>query len=381
SNAASETERVVTWVTFLKTRESTVRYGDSTINAKVNGYASKFVDGGPKKRTMYVHRVFIRNLKPGVSYRYQCGSTDGWSPEYTFVVPRTNEPLTLAVYGDLGCENAVSLPHLRSETERGNIDAVLHLGDMAYDLHSEDGHVGDKFMRQIEPIAAYVPYMTAVGNHERKYNYSHYANRFTMVGQSGTVNNLFYSFNLGPAHIISFSSDHYLRKHKRTEVRNQFHWLEKDLQVANLPENRSLRPWIITMSHQPMYCSNGGKKRDCNSVDSLVRTGLGTRKTYALEKLFHKYGVDLQLMGHQHSYERMWPLYNYKVYNEGSLELYRNPKAPVHIVSGAAGNFERLKKFPPDRPQWSAVSIAKYGFSKLRLSNRTHIHLEYITTS
>ena len=25
----------------------------------------------------------------------------------------------------------------------------------------------DKFMRQIEPIAAYVPYMTAVGNHEQ----------------------------------------------------------------------------------------------------------------------------------------------------------------------------------------------------------------------
>lgn len=29
-----------------------------------------------------------------------------------------------------------------------------------------DGQVGDEFMRQIEPIAAYVPYMVCPGNHE-----------------------------------------------------------------------------------------------------------------------------------------------------------------------------------------------------------------------
>lgn len=28
------------------------------------------------------------------------------------------------------------------------------------------GHVGDSFMQQIQPIAAYIPYMTTVGNHE-----------------------------------------------------------------------------------------------------------------------------------------------------------------------------------------------------------------------
>lgn len=44
-------------------------------------------------------------------------------------------------------------------------------------------------MRQIEPISAYVPYMTVVGNHEYKYNFSHYINRFTMPN---TQDNLFY---------------------------------------------------------------------------------------------------------------------------------------------------------------------------------------------
>ena len=28
------------------------------------------------------------------------------------------------------------------------------------------------------------------------------------------------------------------------------------LQEASKPENRAERPWIITMAHRPMYCSN-----------------------------------------------------------------------------------------------------------------------------
>jgi hypothetical protein len=30
----------------------------------------------------------------------------------------------------------------------------------------EDGRIGDEFMEQIQPVAAYVPYMTCPGNHE-----------------------------------------------------------------------------------------------------------------------------------------------------------------------------------------------------------------------
>jgi len=44
-------------------------------------------------------------------------------------------------------------------------------------------------MRQIEPAAAYAPYMVVVGNHEYAYNFSHYVNRFTMPN---TEHNLFY---------------------------------------------------------------------------------------------------------------------------------------------------------------------------------------------
>ena len=41
----------------------------------------------------------------------------------------------------------------------------FHLDTLS--MFQDNGRVGDEFMRQIEPIAAYVPYMTAVGNHEQ----------------------------------------------------------------------------------------------------------------------------------------------------------------------------------------------------------------------
>ena len=46
-------------------------------------------------------------------------------------------------------------------------DAVLHIGDFAYDLHDDDGKVGDEFMRMVEPVAGRVPYMVTPGNHEK----------------------------------------------------------------------------------------------------------------------------------------------------------------------------------------------------------------------
>jgi len=32
----------------------------------------------------------------------------------------------------------------------------------------DNAKVGDEFMRQLEPVASYIPYMTCPGNHEQK---------------------------------------------------------------------------------------------------------------------------------------------------------------------------------------------------------------------
>ena len=67
------------------------------------------------------------------------------------------------MFGDMGNDNAVSLPWIQREVGDGVYDAVIHVGDMAYDMAELDGTRGDVFMEQIEPIASMVPYMTCPG--------------------------------------------------------------------------------------------------------------------------------------------------------------------------------------------------------------------------
>ena len=86
----------------------------------------------------------------------------------------------------------------------------------------------------------------------------------------GGDNNHFYSINIGPIHLISFSTEfYYFLEFGFRQVINQYNWLEQDLKEANLPENRALRPWIITMAHRPMYCSNSDQD-DCTKFDDRV---------------------------------------------------------------------------------------------------------------
>ncbi|XP_067317189.1 acid phosphatase type 7-like [Anolis sagrei] len=369
----------VTWTTF-DPAPSIVLFGQDPGEAfshVAKGNATIFVDGGKLGRTMFIHRVTLRDLVPGQRYAYCCGSELGWSRNYVFqaLLNSTAWSPRFALFGDLGLLNPQSLPRLQRETEMGLYDAILHVGDFAYDFDTMDAHFGDAFMRKIEPVAASVPYMTCPGNHEEKYNFSNYRFRFSMPGNTES---LWYSWDIGPAHIVSFSTEVYFYlDYGRELVAKQFQWLERDLQEAHKPERRKERPWIITMGHRPMYCSNNDRD-DCTQHESIVRCGLDSHQ-YGLEDLFYKYGVDLELWAHEHSYERLWPLYNYKVYNGSTEAPYTNPGAPVHIITGSAGCQERLDPFVPEPRNWSAVRIEDYGFTRMQILNRTHLWLEQVS--
>ncbi len=346
---------IVTWSTQNPTKTSVVGY---TINYRkfynTSGTETKFVDGGSLHRIQYIHRVTLKNLRFNTTYYYRCGDYHGgWSDQFHFTtVPAAKWSPTLAVYGDLGDANSRSLPLLQELAQNGQLAAIIHDGDFAYDLHSLQGLVGDHFMRDIEPIAAYIPYMTAVGNHEQAYNFSHYKNRFSMPANE----NFYYSFNLGSACFVAFSTEFYFVDHKL--AKRQYTWLKQTL----LDSNCSRAPWLFTYGHRPMYCSSLDHD-DCTRNSSIIRT--------ALEELFYKAGVDVAIWAHEHNYERTYPVYQERVYLAN--------KAPVHIISGSAGCKEDHDPIKGPRGPWSAYRSEDYGFGLLTILNATHVYWEQIS--
>ncbi|XP_013383368.1 acid phosphatase type 7-like [Lingula anatina] len=363
---------VVTWVTLSQTNSSLVEYGIRSLENAAKGSETMFQDGGSEHRKLYIHRVTVTGLKPGQKYMYHCGSQYGWSSLFTFTAMRTDPAWIprVAVYGDMGNENPQSLARLQQETQKRMYDAIFHIGDFAYDMDSDNARVGDEFMRQIESVAAYIPYMVTVGNHESPYNFSNYRNRFSMPRAGGDGESLFYSLKLGKAHIIGFSTEVYFYFNYGFHMAlNQYRWLERELQEANKPENRAERPWLITMAHRPMYCSTNDYD-DCTFSISRIRT--------ALEGLFYKSGVDLMLWAHEHIYERLWPIYNMKVCNGSNAYPYTNPGAPVHIITGSAGCKEKHDPFKPP-PYWSAFRSSDYGYTRMTITNATHLYFEQVS--
>ena len=74
-----------------------------------------------------------------------------------------------------------------------------------------------------------------------------------------------------------------------------------------------------------------------------------------------RYNVDLAIWAHEHDWERLWPVYDWKVVN-GTENPYTDPKAPVHIITGSAV-----------RPiQWSKIEhyafVGGQGFESCRVN-------------
>lgn len=106
----------------------------------------------------------------------------------------------------MGDEHGLTLPDVQEDVQNHHYDALLHCGDLAYDLWKGEGQVGVDWMKSIEGVAAYLPYMVSPGNHEQRYNFSHYKEYFSMP-QHQRTQNLFYSYDVGHTHIVSYNTE------------------------------------------------------------------------------------------------------------------------------------------------------------------------------
>jgi hypothetical protein len=363
---------VVTWVTMQPAMTPIVKYGTSTLTHGTLGDTTDFEYNGVHR---YIHSVTIDNLEPSTVYYYQVGSGNGMSKKiYQFKsFPKGNNfPLKVCAFGDLGYLNGTSIPYLIQAAQRGDFDMIIHIGDIAYDLHTNNGERGDLYMNELEPLFSLVPYMVIAGNHEDDgKNFSHFQNRFKMPG----FDNQFYSFDLGAVHFVGVSTEYYgfFYEYGQQPVFNQYDWLSKDLHKAN--QNRENIPWIISFQHRPFYFSNDNSM-ECRSFENwLVRTGY--EEMPGLEGIFDETGMDIGFWGHEHSYERFYPVANRTVYYDGA-NSYKNAPAPTYIISGSAGCHTPKASFGPPNPA-SAFRSDDFGYTLMTVYNHTHIHLEQIS--
>lgn len=243
---------------------------------------------------------------------------------------------------------------------------------------------------------------------------------------SHRLNNHYYSLDIGPAHIVVFSTEFYFffdpKKFGYKQIKYQYEWLKADLEKANRKENRAKRPFIFVFGHRPMYCL---KKSECETDEperSELRKGLkewppkkhhhhhhhsslysnetigddhsslkqgpenefpdleNLEKSdlyYGLEKLFYNSGVDMFIAGHEHYYFRTKPIYGFstKSRDKEKKNDYKDPSAPIHIVSGSAGCWEKHNKFIMD-PWWLVKHSSDYGYMKMKFLSSHKVELK-----
>ncbi|CAI5452513.1 unnamed protein product [Caenorhabditis angaria] len=365
------TEMAVVWNTYEDASQdvSYTKQGSSD-QKQAKGSSEQWVYNGIIR---YKHKAVMVGLDYDAKYDYSIASRS-----FTFkTLPKDPSSYRVCVFGDLGYWHGNSTESIIRHGLAGNFDFIVHLGDIAYDLHSQNGQVGDDYMNQFEPLISTMPYMVIAGNHEDDYqNFTNYQKRFVMPN-NGYGDNQFYSFNLGPVHWVGVSTENYgyYYQYGMEPVFTQYNWLKADLTEANKPANRAVRPWIFTFQHRPFYCSNVNSA-ECQSFENkIVRTGWLNMP--GLEALYLQNSVDMGFWGHEHSYERFYPIADRTYYNDPSA--YINPKAPVYLISGSAGCHTPDAEFTKTPWPWSAVRNNDYGYSILTVANSTHIHLEQIS--
>jgi hypothetical protein len=73
-----------------------------------------------------------------------------------------------------------------------------------------------------------------------------------------------------------------------------------------------------------------------------------------LEDLYVDYGMDLNFAGHEHAFERFYPVSHRMVYNLSYP--YHNAVAPTYIVTGSAGCHSPHAEFNDTNPTPGSAS-------------------------
>jgi hypothetical protein len=298
---------VVRWRTTSPPTNSVVRYGSAP------GSLTQTVTIAGSRTE---HEVAISGLTPNTQYFYSVGfdatTLAGADVNHFFVTPPlqgTRQATRIWVIGDSGecavsgqgCLDANAVKNEYLAWAGSDIaDLWLILGDNAY-TNGTDQQYTDGFFDVYPDVMRNTILYPTLGNHELGSGGSNsgsqsgpYYDSFSMPSGGGLGGGVvsgteaYYSFDWANIHFISIDS--------ATQGANlavgglMYNWLETDL-IANTQE------WTIVYWHHPPYT-----KGSHDSDDPAEKSLFEMRERFV--PLIESHGVDLQLTGHSHSYER-----------------------------------------------------------------------------
>ncbi|WP_239118044.1 purple acid phosphatase family protein [Paractinoplanes ferrugineus] len=316
--ANPRTQMRIGWQVPDKVRHPYVRVGDSPaglgdkIPAEIRPLHTEVKDVIAATDQFYVHAA-IDGLEPGRTYFYVVGH-HGFEPTdlaefgridtFTTAPTRTRvaEPFTFTAFGDQG----VSPQALHNDSRIAAQKPVFHLhaGDLCYADASGKGELDDlynptrwdQFLAQNEPIAATVPWMATLGNHDMEAIYSPHGYggqlarwEFPGNGPAKAVGS--YSFVYGNVGVVALDANDI--SFEITVNRGYTHgaqtaWLDERLKWLRAQPDVD---FVVVFFHYCAYSTTVS-----HASDGAVRN--------MWVPLFDKYGVDLVINGHNHIYER-----------------------------------------------------------------------------
>jgi predicted phosphodiesterase len=208
-------------------------------------------------------------------------------------------------------------------------ERVLGLGDYSYQS------TANCWFTIVDPIDEKMK--IAIGNHDDPSSslLNQYMSHFSLSKQ-------YYSYNYQNAHFVVLSTE-------QTGSSSQYAFVKSDLAKASSNSNID---WIIVYMHKPLYTSPSNHAGESTMRDRY-------------HPLFDHYGVDLVLYGHNHAYERSYPMKYHKanpsipIITSGSKESYNDPQGQIFATVGTGGR----SVYHYDSKSWYIVTQYEgYGF-------------------
>lgn len=298
-NGDPATTIAVTWRTDTTVSESVARISrnipgvlvaDSAI--AITGRSEDITADGVAAR---FHSVIFTGLVPATVYAYCVGSGADASEWFTFKTAETGAaPFSFLWFGDSQVGPIASYARVIRQAYRSAPEAafMIFTGDLVdggYNKKTLDDEWGDWY-RAAGFITSEVPVVATPGNHEfysphdrQKRDFNIYWRPGFTLPENGPagLEETAYSFDYQGVRFIMVNSDLMLRD--EAIARSQTEWVE-----SLLKDNPC--KWTIMAFHHPFFST--AARRD----NKAVRENL--------KPLVDRYGVDLVLNGHDHTYAR-----------------------------------------------------------------------------